>query len=170
MTDQKQTVQVTGEIKPEKLNRLYIRWQLTDDSLKALFAPHGNVTDARVAFRAANFGFVTFETEEEAAAALKALNGQQIKTDAVTVEHADTNKKPRQRKNRRQPGDKNEGATQDGQQDNANGTQQNDNNNRPSRGGRGRARRRRPRRNDRNATQTDGQPKTDNRPLPAQQQ
>jgi len=159
MTDQKQTVQLSGEIKPEKKNRLFIRWQLTDESLKALFAPHGNVTDARVAFRAKNFGFVTFDTEAEAAAALKSLNGQQIKTDAVTVEYADTTKK---RRNRRSEKD----GDQDDQQDsNTEGTQQKDNN-RPRGRGRGR---RRPRRS-RNTGAADGQPKTENQTQPTAQQ
>ncbi|OAO92352.1 hypothetical protein AXX17_AT5G59290 [Arabidopsis thaliana] len=53
----------------------------TDQSLRQLFAPFGQITEARLikdqqTQRPKSFGFITFESEDDAQKALKALNGK----------------------------------------------------------------------------------------------
>lgn len=53
---------------------------MTDDQLKSVFSAYGNVVSANVVIdkfnnRSKGFGFVEFETEEEAKAAMQALDG-----------------------------------------------------------------------------------------------
>lgn len=53
---------------------------MTDDQLNAVFAAYGKVVSANIVFdkfshRSKGFGFVEFETEEEAQAAMQALDG-----------------------------------------------------------------------------------------------
>ncbi|KAG2673540.1 hypothetical protein I3843_13G084600 [Carya illinoinensis] len=53
----------------------------TNEKLKALFSPFGEVTEARLVKdprtqRPKGFGFVTFDSEVEAQNALKAMNGK----------------------------------------------------------------------------------------------
>lgn len=75
-------------------NKLFvgnISWDATDESLKELFSQVGTVLEAKIitdkfSGRSKGFGFVTMETEEEAAAAIEQLNdkeldGRQIKVD-----------------------------------------------------------------------------------------
>lgn len=71
---------------------LYIKGldqSLTTDDLRAAFAPFGLITSARVMLDdqgvSKGFGFVSFETAEEAAAALQGMNGQRIGTSAKPV-------------------------------------------------------------------------------------
>jgi hypothetical protein len=47
------------------LQRLYVRWEVTDDSLKAAFERFGKISETRVVRgpRLRAFGFLTFETE-----------------------------------------------------------------------------------------------------------
>lgn len=52
---------------------------MTDDQLNAIFAAYGKVVSANIVFdkfshRSKGFGFVEFETEEEAQAAMQALD------------------------------------------------------------------------------------------------
>ncbi len=61
--------------------------------LQQLFAAHGEVRSAEVIMdretgRSKGFGFVQMGTEEEAAAAITALSGQQIGGRALTVNEA----------------------------------------------------------------------------------
>ncbi|HZZ98663.1 MAG TPA: RNA-binding protein [Candidatus Saccharimonadia bacterium] len=63
--------------------KLYVgnlSYSVTTDELKQMFAQYGTVTDAIVLVdkftgRSKGFGFVTFETSEQAQAAVDALNG-----------------------------------------------------------------------------------------------
>ncbi|MDA0208295.1 MAG: RNA-binding protein [bacterium] len=77
-------------------NKLYIgnlSWGINDEKLQEFFAAHGNVTSARVATdrdtgRSRGFGFVEFETEDDAKAALEATNGQELDGRELNVDFA----------------------------------------------------------------------------------
>ena len=64
-------------------NKLFVgnlSYNMTDDQLNAVFAPYGKIVSANIVFdkfshRSKGFGFVEFETEEEAKAAMQALDG-----------------------------------------------------------------------------------------------
>jgi RNA recognition motif-containing protein len=65
----------------------------TDDELKVLFAAHGAVASATVvrdrdSGRSKGFGFVEFESEDEAKAAQTALNGSEMGGRTITVDAA----------------------------------------------------------------------------------
>lgn len=65
----------------------------TDDDLKELFAPYGNVVSATVitdrdSGRSKGFGFVEMETDEEAKAAIEALNGKDFSGRNLVVNEA----------------------------------------------------------------------------------
>ncbi|MDH3284230.1 MAG: RNA-binding protein [Acidobacteriota bacterium] len=74
-------------------NRLYVGnlpYSADRESLSKLFAEHGSVTDVHVASdretgRSRGFGFVSFETGEEAKAAAAALNGHSLDGRALVV-------------------------------------------------------------------------------------
>jgi cold-inducible RNA-binding protein len=80
--------------------RLYVGnlgYAVTSTDLEQLFTPHGVVQSAQVcedreAGRSKGFGFVEMATEEEAAKAITALNGQDHGGRALTVNEA----KPRE--------------------------------------------------------------------------
>ena len=70
-----------------------LSWNTTDDSLLAAFEPFGEVTEAKVILdrnsgRSRGFGFVTFESEENARSAMDALNDTEIDGRAVRVDFA----------------------------------------------------------------------------------
>lgn len=70
---------------------------VSSSDLEQLFAPHGSVQSAevindRMTNRSKGFGFVEMSTEEEAQAAIAALNGQSVEGRALTVNEA----KPRE--------------------------------------------------------------------------
>ncbi len=72
-------------------------YNVSSSDLEALFAPHGTVRSAEVIMdratgRSKGFGFVEMESNEEAAKAIQALNGQQQDGRALTVNEA----KPRE--------------------------------------------------------------------------
>jgi RNA recognition motif-containing protein len=77
-------------------NRLYVgnlSYGTTDDSLRQLFEAHGSVTSAQVIMdretsRSKGFGFVEMGSDQEAQAAIAALNGQQIDGRNLTVNEA----------------------------------------------------------------------------------
>ena len=85
-------------------NKLFIgnlSWGVDTDQLRELFSAYGVVTDAivmtdRETGRSRGFGFVTFETEEEAAAAIEAMDGQDLDGRPVVVNVA----KPREERPR----------------------------------------------------------------------
>lgn len=80
-------------------NKLFVGslpWSITSDSLKALFAEFGEVTEAiiindRETGRSKGFGFVSFSTPEAAQKALE-LNGKEVEGRTIVVNVA----KPRE--------------------------------------------------------------------------
>ncbi len=71
----------------------------TDSQLNDLFAPHGTVESAKVITdrstgQGRGFGFVEMSTEQEAKAAIGALNGTQMAGRTLTVNEA-TPREPR---------------------------------------------------------------------------
>lgn len=72
-------------------------WSIDNDELRELFEAYGTVTDAfvlkdRETRRSRGFGFVTFETEEEATAAIDGMNEKEVDGRALVVNVA----KPRE--------------------------------------------------------------------------
>jgi RNA recognition motif-containing protein len=66
---------------------------VTDGDLTRLFEPHGTVESAQVIMdrdtgRSKGFGFVEMKTEQEAQAAITALNGQDAGGRSLTVNEA----------------------------------------------------------------------------------
>ena len=80
--------------------KLYVgnlTYEVTDSALEQMFAAHGNVKSAQVIVdrdtgRSKGFGFVEMSNDNEALAAIQALNGQQSNGRALTVNEA----KPRE--------------------------------------------------------------------------
>lgn len=77
-------------------NKLFVGslpWSVNDAELKTLFEPYGKVASAKVVTdkqtrRSKGFGFVEFETEAEASAAINALNGSDVKGRNIIVSEA----------------------------------------------------------------------------------
>lgn len=77
-------------------SKLYVgnmSFKTTEDELRDAFAEFGSVTDVYVALdkmtgRPRGFAFVTMSTDEEAAKAAEALNGQDLGGRALTVNEA----------------------------------------------------------------------------------
>jgi len=70
-----------------------LSYEVTDEDLKAAFSPFGEVTSAksimdRETGRPRGFGFVEMPKSEEAQAAIRAVNGKEIKGRSVTVNEA----------------------------------------------------------------------------------
>jgi cold-inducible RNA-binding protein len=68
-------------------------YQITDEELAATFAQYGQVTSARVIIdrisgRSRGFGFVEMSSDDEAKAAILALNGKDVKGRPLTVNEA----------------------------------------------------------------------------------
>lgn len=68
-------------------------YSTTDDELEALFAQHGTVASAKVIFdresgRSKGFGFVEFDSEDAAKAAIGALNGKDFEGRSLVVNEA----------------------------------------------------------------------------------
>jgi RNA recognition motif-containing protein len=80
--------------------KLYVgnmTFNTTSSDLQRLFEPHGTVQSAQVIMdrdsnRSKGFGFVEMGSDQEAQAAIAALNGQQMDGRALTVNEA----KPRE--------------------------------------------------------------------------
>jgi cold-inducible RNA-binding protein len=80
--------------------KLYVgnlTYDVTDSALEQLFAPHGTVQSAQVIMdrdtgRSKGFGFVEMGSDQEAQAAIAALNGQMVGGRSLTVNEA----KPRE--------------------------------------------------------------------------
>ena len=74
-------------------NKLFVgnlSFKLNESDIKDLFAAHGNVVSVSLPTDSATgkkrgFAFVEMETQEEAEAAIKALNGQTVETRQITV-------------------------------------------------------------------------------------
>jgi len=77
-------------------NKLFVgalAWATDQESLKNHFAPFGEVLEAQVILdrysgRSRGFGFVTFETEEEAKKAVEALDGTELDGRTIHVNEA----------------------------------------------------------------------------------
>jgi RNA recognition motif-containing protein len=77
-------------------NRLYVgnlSYGTTDAALRQMFEAHGTVTSAQVIMdretgRSKGFGFVEMSSDQEAQAAIAALNGQQVDGRNLTVNEA----------------------------------------------------------------------------------
>jgi cold-inducible RNA-binding protein len=75
------------------MSKLYVgnlSWNTTDDTLRTTFSEFGEVTDSiimrdRETGRARGFGFVTFASEEQANAAVDALNEQELDGRRIRV-------------------------------------------------------------------------------------
>src|SRR5438309_8605975 len=80
--------------------KLYVgnlSYGVTDSALEQMFAAHGTVQSAQVIMdrdtgRSKGFGFVEMKTEQEAQAAIAAMNGKEVEGRALTVNEA----KPRE--------------------------------------------------------------------------
>ena len=80
--------------------KLYVgnlSYDVTDSALEQMFAPHGTVQSAQVIMdrdtgRSKGFGFVEMSNDQEAQAAIDALNGAQVGGRSLTVNEA----KPRE--------------------------------------------------------------------------
>ena len=76
--------------------KLYVgnlTYQVTDSDLTKMFEPHGSVRSAQVIMdrdtgRSKGFGFVEMGTDQEAQAAIQALNGKEVEGRALTVNEA----------------------------------------------------------------------------------
>lgn len=76
--------------------KLYVgnlAYTVTDADLEGMFAPHGTVESAQVIMdrdtgRSKGFGFVEMKSDQEAQAAIQALNGQDSGGRALTVNEA----------------------------------------------------------------------------------
>ena len=78
-------------------------YQMTEDSLSAVFAEYGEVSKVtiitdRETGRAKGFGFVTMNNDEEAKSAIEALNEKEIDGRTLRVNEA----KPREERPRRE--------------------------------------------------------------------
>ena len=84
--------------------RIYVGglpYSATEQDLQTLFAPSGTVTSVHVITdrytgQAKGFGFVEMETDDQATAAINALNGTQMSGRTLTVNEA----KPREESSR----------------------------------------------------------------------
>jgi RNA recognition motif-containing protein len=76
--------------------KLYVgnlTYGITDSTLEQLFAAHGTVQSAQVIMdrdtgRSKGFGFVEMGSDQEAQAAIAALNGKDVEGRALTVNEA----------------------------------------------------------------------------------
>ena len=76
--------------------RLYVGnldYGVTDSDLEQMFAPHGTVQSAQVIMdrdtgRSKGFGFVEMGSDQEAQAAIAALNGKEVDGRSLTVNEA----------------------------------------------------------------------------------
>ncbi len=77
-------------------NKLFVGslpWSVDDQGLQELFAAHGEVVSARVITdretgRSRGFGFVEYNDEASAQAALDAMNGAEIEGRTISVDFA----------------------------------------------------------------------------------
>ena len=80
--------------------KLYVgnlAYTVTDSTLEQMFAQHGTVESAQVIMdrdtgRSKGFGFVEMKTDQEAQAAIAAMNGKEVDGRSLTVNEA----KPRE--------------------------------------------------------------------------
>jgi len=75
-----------------------ITWAMDDESLSKAFEEHGTIEEANVVTerdtgRSRGFGFVTFENEEDAIAAQKAMDGMELDGRQIRVDFANSKQK-----------------------------------------------------------------------------
>lgn len=80
-------------------------YSMRDEDLQNMFATHGNVLSAvvimdRATNRSKGFGFVEFETKEEADAAVKALHETEVEGRKIVVSEARPKEERPRRENR----------------------------------------------------------------------
>jgi RNA recognition motif-containing protein len=85
-------------IKRKGINRMNIYvgnllFDVTEDELKELFAPFGQVTEVRLIMdkfsgKTKGFGFIEMPSKEEAEKAIEGLNGKDVRGRAMTVNEA----------------------------------------------------------------------------------
>jgi len=76
--------------------KLYVgnlTYGVTNESLEQMFAPHGTVQSAQIIMdrdtgRSKGFGFVEMGSDQEAKAAIAAMNGKEVDGRALTVNEA----------------------------------------------------------------------------------
>jgi RNA recognition motif-containing protein len=81
---------------PTMGKKLYVgnlSFGVTDSALEQMFAAHGTVVSAQVIMdrdtgRSKGFGFVEMKSDQEAQAAIAALNGHEVEGRALTVNEA----------------------------------------------------------------------------------
>lgn len=74
-------------------NKLFVGglpWAVDDAQLEELFAPHGEVTSARVVTdkftgKSRGFGFVEYATDAQAQAAIDAMDGSEVDGRTINV-------------------------------------------------------------------------------------
>ncbi|MBN2587878.1 MAG: hypothetical protein JXR55_11345 [Candidatus Fermentibacteraceae bacterium] len=77
-------------------NKLFVgglSWGTTDKELREAFEPYGSVAEAKVikerdSGRSRGFGFVTFDNEDEATAAVEAMNDSELDGRNIRVDFA----------------------------------------------------------------------------------
>ncbi len=77
-------------------------WSVTNESLKELFSPYGEITEAvvimdRYSGRSKGFGFVTFANDTDAEKAAAEMNDKEVETRKIVVNVA----RPREERPRR---------------------------------------------------------------------
>lgn len=90
-------MQDAPQANPKKLFVGNLSWNTTQETVESTFAEYGTITDValitdRMSGRSKGIAFVTFETEEEAKAAIEALNGFELDGREIIVNVA----RPRQ--------------------------------------------------------------------------
>jgi len=78
------------EANPKKLYVGNLPWSATEEQVRSIFSEYGTLTDValitdRMTGRSKGIAFVTFETEEEAQAAISALNGHELDGREIMV-------------------------------------------------------------------------------------
>jgi cold-inducible RNA-binding protein len=84
-----------GEVK-DMAKKLFVgglSWDTTDEGLRQAFAPHGEITEAKVITdrgtgRSRGFGFVTFAQDEDAKSAISKMDGTSLDGKTIKVNEA----------------------------------------------------------------------------------
>jgi RNA recognition motif-containing protein len=79
-----------------------LAWETSDASLNGAFSQYGEVVEAKVITdrdtgRSRGFGFVTFEEESAASAAMSAMNGRDLDGRTLRVDMASEQSRSRER-------------------------------------------------------------------------
>jgi RNA recognition motif-containing protein len=70
-----------------------LSFKISDDELKKLFSPYGEISEAvvirdRMSGRSKGFGFVTFADDESGKKAIEEMNGKTVEEREITVNEA----------------------------------------------------------------------------------